>query len=440
MHPALERIASDERLPHEVDVAVIGGGIVGAAATYYLARAGKSVALIEKGYVGAEQSSRNWGWCRQQNRDARELPLAIQSMALWDRLGGEIGRDLGFRRCGLIYATTDASQIAQWEAWRSVAKEFGVDTRMLSAAEATALSTSSARRWLGGIHSATDGKAEPALAAPYLALGARDRGATIHQTCAARSLDIANGEVKGVVTEKGLIRASRVILAGGAWASALCRHHGLRFPQANVRSTILRTEQAPPGPDAFYCPEIALTRRLDGSYTIAISGKGTLEVTPQGLRYARDFMPMFLKRFKSVELRIGRSFVSGPEALARWTANDVSPFERMRVLAPPPDRRAIALLRKRAEEHFPMLASIAVRESWASYIDSTPDAVPVISPVAGLDGLILAAGFSGHGFGIGPGAGHLAADLASGAKPIVDPRPFRYSRLIDGSKGEVGEF
>ncbi|HRD74741.1 MAG TPA: FAD-dependent oxidoreductase, partial [Hyphomicrobiaceae bacterium] len=152
MHPALELIPSDEAPPREVDVVVIGGGIVGAAATYAVAKAGQRVALVEKGYVGAEQSSRNWGWCRQQNRDARELPLAMRSMELWESLGGEIGRDLGFRRCGLVYATTDPAQVKQWESWRSVARSFGVDTRMLTGAEAARMSGTTARPWLAGIH------------------------------------------------------------------------------------------------------------------------------------------------------------------------------------------------------------------------------------------------------------------------------------------------
>ncbi len=70
-----------------------------------------------------------------------------------------------------------------------------------------------------------------------------------------------------------------------------------------------------------------------------------------------------------------------------------------------------------------------VAESWAGLIDVTPDAVPVISPVAALPGLVLASGFSGHGFGLGPGAGRLAAELATGAPPVVDPTPFRLSRF-----------
>jgi len=440
MSPTIERIASDERLPAEVDVVVIGAGIVGSAAAYFLAKRGQRVALIEKGVVGGEQSSRNWGWCRQQNRDARELPLAMRGMELWARLGQEIGRDLGFRPCGLVYASNDVEQIATWEKWRTTARDFGIETHMLTGAQADEKTAGSGRKWLGGVHSVSDGKAEPALAAPMLAEGARLNGATIHQNCAARGLDVSNGAVAGVITEKGTIRTRSVILSGGAWASTFCRRHGISFPQASIRQTSLRTEVAPALIEALYTPECAMTRRLDGSYTIAISGKGTLELTPQGLRYARDFLPMFIRRIKAVEFGLSSSFFRGPEALGSWRFDEVTPFERIRVLDPKPNRKTVEQTMARARALYPALKSVGIRESWAGYIDSTPDAVPVISPVAGLKGFVLAAGFSGHGFGLGPAAGHLAADLAVNDTPIVDPRPFRHSRLLDGSQGEIGEF
>jgi glycine/D-amino acid oxidase-like deaminating enzyme len=433
MNPTTLRIPSDEKLPAAADVVVVGGGIVGAAAAYFLARRGLSVALVEKGYVGCEQSSRNWGWCRRQNRDARELPLAGHAMRLWEALAEEIGQDLGFRRCGLLYATDDPAQLAEWERWRETGREFGVDTRMLSAAEATSM-IGVGRAWLGGVHTVDDGKAEPALAAPVLAEGARRHGATIHQQCAARGLDTAAGAVAAVVTERGRIRAGAVVCAAGAWASAFCRNHGLGFPQACVRATILRTAPGPELPEALYTPDCALTRRLDGGYTVAISGKARLEVTPQGLRYARAFLPMFVKRLKSIELGVGRSFFTGPEALGRWRLDEATPFERTRVLAPAPDLRTVDKTLTRARALYPAFASIGVAEAWGAYIDSTPDAVPVIAPVDALPGFFLAAGFSGHGFGLGPAAGHLAADLITGATPQVDPAPFRLSRLLDGSK------
>ncbi|TPK44722.1 FAD-binding oxidoreductase [Mesorhizobium sp. B2-5-4] len=439
MSPTVLRIPSDDVLPVAVDAVVIGGGIVGSAAAYFLAKRGISVALIEKGHVGAEQSSRNWGWCRQQNRDERELPLAGISMQLWDELRQETGRDLGFRRCGLVYVTNDPRQLAEWDHWRTTAaRQFEVNTRMLSGAEATAATAGTGRSWLGGVHSIDDGKAEPSLAAPILAEAARGAGAKIIQNCAARGLDISKGRVTGVVTERGLIKADAVLCAGGAWASAFCRRHGISFPQASVRQTILRTKPAPKLPEAVYTPDCALTRRLDGSYTMAISGKATLEITPQGLRHARSFLPMFKQRLKSIEIGIGRSFFSGPEAIGNWRLDAETPFERARVLDPVPNPRTVAKILTRARGLYPVLAGVDVAESWGGFVDCTPDAVPVISPVEALKGFFLAAGFSGHGFGIGPAAGKLAANLVANDVPIVDPRPFRLSRLLDGSKAEVG--
>lgn len=84
-------VPSDPRLPERVDVVVIGGGIVGSALALFLAERKVSVALCEKGVIAGEQSSRNWGWCRQMGRDPREIPLAIESLSLWRGMS-EIGR------------------------------------------------------------------------------------------------------------------------------------------------------------------------------------------------------------------------------------------------------------------------------------------------------------------------------------------------------------
>ncbi len=150
MPAPLLTIQTDSDLPARADVVVIGGGIVGCSTAYYLARKGVRVALIEKGRVGAEQSSRNWGWCRQQNRDARELPMATRSLDLWEAMARDIGEDPGFRRCGLLYLSDNEAEIAGWARWRDMARGMGVTTHMLDAAQAAERGRATGRAWKGG--------------------------------------------------------------------------------------------------------------------------------------------------------------------------------------------------------------------------------------------------------------------------------------------------
>ena len=441
MPAPLFEIETSPTLPESADVVVIGGGVVGVCAAYYLARRGVKVALVEKGRIGAEQSSRNWGWCRQQNRDARELPIATESLALWDRFAEDIGEDLGFRRCGLLYLSDDEAQLAGWAKWRDFAIGEGVVTHMLSSDEASARGGATGRRWKGGVFSPTDGTADPARAAPVIARGILKAGGTVHQLCAARGLETAGGRVSAVVTEKGVIRASTVIHAGGAWASSFLNQSGLRFPQSSVRSSILSVG---PGagdlPDALHTTEVSVTRRSDGGYTLAISGGARVDPTPQQLRFARQFIPMFLQRWRSLAIGGLEGWKAGHETLARWRLDAPTPMEANRILDPTPDARQIAETHARAQRLLPALKSAPVAARWAGYIDSTPDGVPAIGEVSGLPGLILAAGFSGHGFGIGPGAGHMLADIVTGAKPIVDPAPYRPERLEGSAFGKVAGF
>ena len=113
-------------------------------------------------------------------------------------------------------------------------------------------------------------------------------GASVHQSCAARGLELEAGRVAGVVTEAGVIRTRTVVLAGGAWASSFCRQLGIRFPQAAVRSSILAVGPGAEGPDALHTSRVSLTRRGNGGYTLAVSGNARVDPTPQQIRFARS--------------------------------------------------------------------------------------------------------------------------------------------------------
>jgi len=435
MPAPLTRIFSNDMLPESADVVVIGGGVAGVSAAYALAKKGTSVALVEKGAISAEQSSRNWGWCRQQNRDPREIPLSQRSLEIWGGLAEEIGADVGFRRTGLIYVTTKSEDIAAWEAWGRIAQQHQVQTRMLTADEAREMTPGSTGKWIGGVHSPTDGRAEPSFAVPALAEAARRLGATLHQECAARGLELTAGRVSGVVTEKGTIRTQAVLCAGGAWAGMFCRHHGVNLPQAGVYSTSFASEPAAEViSGGLSTPKFTIRRRLDGGFTFGLSGRGRVELTPQSLIHAWKFWPTFKKRHGGLSFKVGQSFFEGPGALSSWTLDQVSPFERQRVIDPAADPKLVEEAISDLASLYPALGRLKVAQSWGGLIDSTPDGIPVISPVEAIPGFILAAGFSGHGFGVGPAAGRLAADLIRGDTPIVDPHPYRYSRMIDGTR------
>ncbi|MQQ09159.1 FAD-dependent oxidoreductase [Epibacterium sp. SM1979] len=441
MTAPLLHINSASNCPRQADTVVIGGGIIGVCTAYWLARAGQNVVLLEKGRIGAEQSSRNWGWCRQQNRDARELPLSRISLTLWEQMMQDCGADIGFRRCGLLYLSKNEAEIDGWANWGRFARGEGVDTRMLSAAAAAEHAAATGQSWKGGVWSPTDGIADPAAAAPAIARGIKKHGGIVLQGCAARGVELSAGAVSGVVTEKGLIKTTQVVLAGGVWAGSFLHQIGVFFPQSSVRSSILSVAPGAQGvPDAVHTKDVSITKRGDGGYTLAISGLAKVDPTPRMLRGAQHFLPMFLRRWRSLAPGGTQAWRAGFDGVQKWQMDQPTPMEHIRILDPRPDARTIAKTLARGRQLFPALNQVPIQASWAGYIDSTPDGVPVIDSDIGVPGLALAAGLSGHGFGIGPGVGHLMADMVLARAPITQMSQYKLSRFSGSQWGKVSDF
>ncbi|MEM9199989.1 MAG: FAD-binding oxidoreductase, partial [Pseudomonadota bacterium] len=168
--------------------------------------------------------------------------------------------------------------------------------------------------------------------------------------------------------------------------------------------------------------------RDDGGYSIGKVGVARFDLIPAAFVHFFRFLPILRARWKIVKLRMGPEFF-GAMGRHRWAADQFSPMEAARVLDPAPDAGIIRDIMAGARRIYPQLDGVRIAESWGGLIDVTPDEIPVLGPVAGLPGLTLASGLSGHGFGIGPGAGKLAAQLATGAAPLVDPSAFAPARL-----------
>jgi glycine/D-amino acid oxidase-like deaminating enzyme len=431
----LDPFNGDSELPAHTGVVVIGGGIIGVATALELAERGVPTVLCEKGVIGGEQSSRNWGFCRQMGRDPREVPLAMESLRLWRRMNERVGAETGFRQAGIIYLAETEAWLAGQSRWADEhARPYQLETRVLTPDEAARVMPGATERWKGAIYTASDGRAEPSKAAPALAAAARRAGAKIFTGCAVRGLDLAAGRVAGVVTEKGRIACEQVVLAGGAWSRRFCGNHGIELPQLMVVNSVQRTEPIEAGIEVSgKCERFALRRRLDGGYTVAHGMLSMADIVPDSFRLFFAFLPAI--DLRELRFRIGRRFIEEWRLPRRWSLDATSPFEQVRVLDPEPVRSLLDSPLRDLKRMFPAFRDARVAERWAGYIDATPDAVPVISPVDGVPGFYLATGFSGHGFGIGPGAGKLMADIVTGVTtPVVDPAPFRYSRFINGSK------
>jgi glycine/D-amino acid oxidase-like deaminating enzyme len=434
MAPRVDPVPSDEKLPARADVVIVGGGIIGASTALFLAQRGVSAVLCEKGHIAGEQSSRNWGWCRKMARDPREIPLVIESLRLWDRMNGTVDAETGFRTCGIMYLGETAEALGRMEAWLEHAREYQLDTRLIDGAEVSQLLPGSAKRWAGALYTPSDGKAEPQMAAPAIAEGARRRGATILTGCAVRGIETAAGRVAGVVTEKGRIACQSIVLAGGAWSRLFCGNLGIDLPQLKVLGSVMRTEPFEGGPEISATGGLyGYRKRMDGGYTVATLGVRTIDLVPDSFRLLPEYLPTVRMHWNKLRFRVGRRFVEEWQTPRRWELDAASPFEKVRVLDPEADPFVLDRARASIGESFPAFKNVAVAESWGGMIDVMPDAIPVISAVDKVPGFFIATGFSGHGFGIGPGAGRLMADMVSGAPPVVDPTPFRLSRFTDGS-------
>lgn len=428
-------------LPDAAEVVVIGGGVIGVCTALFLARDGLRVVLLERGRIAGEQSGRNWGWIRQQGRDPYELPIMVEANRHWQAFAREVNADFGLRQGGVTYLARDAAELARFEAWVPHAAVHGVDTKVMSRAQIGSVVRGLKDDCLGGIHTASDLRAEPWLAVPALARLAERAGVTILENCAARLLDVTAGRICGVVTEQGRISASEVVLAGGAWSAMLLKRHGVHVPQLSVRASVAATQPLPEvaaGGAAF--GGVAFRHRMDGGYSLAPGGFHELFLGPQAFRVA----PKFWLQFKAAPFgtRFKPAAPHGyPDAWgvpSHWSGDDVGPFERMRVLDPVPNEGKLRRVARRFSEMFPHLGPVHIRRMWAGMIDTMPDILPIMDRVPDLPGLTLGTGFSGHGFGIGPGAGRVISALVQNKAPGHDIDRFRFARFQDGSAAELG--
>jgi glycine/D-amino acid oxidase-like deaminating enzyme len=321
-----------------------------------------------------------------------------------------------------------------FEEWVSVAGAYGIDSRLLDRDEVAKHVHGSSIAWAGAVLTESDGRAEPHKAAPAFARAAERAGASILTSCAVRGIETSGGKVSAVVTEHGAIKSSVVLCAAGAWSSLFCRSLGVAVPQLKVRGTVARTA---PGDNVLagnlFDESLGIRRREDGGYTVAHGAILQHPITPSTFRWSFKYIPALLQELKVLRPTFGKEFFEELSMPRRWSLDDITPFEKTRVLDPEPSQRVLKGIRRNIDRMFPQLADTPIVESWAGMVETSPDVVPMIDAIDTIPGFHIATGFSGHGFGLGPGAGTAIAGMLTGEESGIDIKPLRLSRFFDGS-------
>jgi len=422
----------DAELPKQADVVIIGGGDIGTAAAYYLAKSGLSVALCEKGLIGGEGSSRSVGHVLCLGESGDKLQFIAQSKAMWPSLNAELQVETGYRQDGLILKIANEEERVFWEDWLKAAKDVEPGTRLLSPSEIGDIVRTSAP-WHGAVYSPTDGRAEPTLVAPAFATAARRLGANVLTSCAVRGIETSGGRLSSVVTEHGAIRTRTAVLAGGAWSSTFMHNLHLDLPSSKQFSwcASFRTKTEGPKGNGIY-NNTTWRRQIDGGYCTSLMSV-TYPILPESFRNWRQSLAAAKALALgdsgwTVEPRLGRYFLDDLFAKSTWQLDEVTPFEKRRVLEPEVNKDVVnAALRENATE-ISDFRNLEAYDAWGGVTCMMSDMNPSLGAVASVPGLLIATSFA-EGLTLAPAAGALIRDMVTGARAAINIAPFAWDRF-----------
>ena len=365
-------------------VIIIGGGISGTATAWELARNGISVTLLEKGDLASMASGWTLAGVRQSGRHPAELPLAEAAVRRWEGLADELGADVEYRQQGnlrLALAESDVPIIKQVVADGNAV---GIDMTWIDGAAAVhEIAPALTSELVGASFCATDGHANPTKTVHAFAAAARRAGADICTGVEVTGIEVVHERVTGVRTTDGVLPTERVIVAAGVYAPWLLAPLGIGVPMQIVLVSAIQTEVREP-----------MLAQVLGIPTGGFAGR------------------------QQADGRFRLTGSSVPWNESHQTADNVMP--------PLSQLADVIAWTKRL---IPGLADVRAVKIWSGLIDKTPDALPVIEASPEVGGLVIATGFSGHGFCLGPVTGEILADLTIEGTTRHPIAPFARARL-----------
>ncbi|MGH3077490.1 MAG: NAD(P)/FAD-dependent oxidoreductase [Gaiellaceae bacterium] len=368
-------------MPGRADAVVVGGGVIGTSTAFHLAEAGTGVVLLEKSELASGSTSRAAGGVRAQFSDSLNIALGLRSLDAFARFPARPGAEIDLKRVGYLFLLDRGEDVEAFERGVEVQNAHGVPSRFVSLEEAKRLSPLAG---LDGVLAATfsplDGHASPEAVVQGYAAGARRHGATVATGCAVTGIELVDGEIRGVETDRGHVETGTVVCAAGAWSPGIARMAGLELPVEPVLREIGFTSPAPDLPEQMPL---------------------TVDFT-SGLYFHREG-PGLLFGMADRAQQPGFDTPSDPDWLEHVTAI--------------------------AERRLPRLLEMGIAGGWKGYYEVTPDANALIGEATGVARFLYATGFSGHGFLQGPATGEIVRDLVLGRTPFVDVSPLSAERF-----------
>ena len=378
------------------DVIIVGGGISGTAAAYSLAKEGVAVTLLEQHGLAAMASGWTLAGVRQSGRHPDELPLAMAAVEIWKTLGAELDADIEYRQMGNLRLARDEAEIAIIRRLVDEQKALGLDLEFLGGnSTVRAIAPAISDAVVAASFCPTDGHANPTATVRAYARAAERLGTKIHLGETVETVSVERNRIVGVRTQRTTYRAPRVVLTTGIHAPALLAPLGLSLPLVQRMVTVVRTRPLPP-----------LFAQVFGTARAICAGRQELS---------------------------GRLRITG--GIQPWqggieTMNDGSPVVR-------PPTSAVQGVIERGSFFLPAFGQAPLEDIWAGLLDMTPDGLPVIESTPEIEGLVVAAGFSGHGFGIGPVTGQLVRDLVLEQPSNLSLDAFRRARFLANNQQQV---
>lgn len=362
------------------DVLVIGGGITGSSIALSLAERGVSVTLLERGRIGNAASGRNGGGVRQQNRHPAELALAMSAVKLWQQMEKRVGEDVGYRQTGNLRLIEKEAALKTFDSEVKRQVQSGLEVYLLSPEEVRERLPHLSRKitLLGATYCPTDGIADPLKVTRAIAKAAMRKGANIIEGEAVTNVRVNAESIESVHTDRGAYHADLYVNAAGPWAQSICHMMGLDFPVEIKRSQIAVTEPLPP----------------------------------------------IIREFVSADAGYMRQAESGGFHLG-YRSELVEGFNTAVTL------QALLNMAEGYTRLFPVLKDVRIIRSWAGITHWTPDHFPILDRSPHLKNLFLCAGFSGHGFCLGPAVGRAISEWIVDGRPGVDLGSFQWKRFLE---------